>query len=272
MSLVELMMHNVEAGAAILEPVGLTKMESGLWILDDLMKADMDPAEALQHVRAAVKAGHIHPDVERAMTRHIYNDKMLHDMPIGNSYAYSEFKKTPRPGVHVALDMNGMKAINDTHGHQAGDDAIRSYFGAVRSAVDESVGRDQAKVFRNPAEYNVWRHGGDEGQVYLPSHEHALKFAHTLREKMDALPAVGGTHKLSAAVGIGADPASADKALYHAKAQKKLPSGERRWAPGQVPMLAHSLTAGKEGAIALHSEAPPPMPHPVTPKPEQTAA
>ncbi|WP_438039821.1 GGDEF domain-containing protein [Sorangium sp. So ce128] len=53
------------------------------------------------------------------------------------------------------LDMNGLKAINDTHGHAAGDEAIRAFFQAAMSTLGQ-----HGEAYRN---------GGDEVVVTLPS-------------------------------------------------------------------------------------------------------
>lgn len=58
------------------------------------------------------------------------------------------------PIVLCFLDMNGLKAINDTHGHEAGDDAIRSYLRVIADNVSE-VG-------------DAYRCGGDEVVVIIP--------------------------------------------------------------------------------------------------------
>jgi diguanylate cyclase (GGDEF)-like protein len=42
------------------------------------------------------------------------------------------------PVALVYLDMNGLKQINDTHGHDAGDLALKAYFQAVASVVGDS--------------------------------------------------------------------------------------------------------------------------------------
>ena len=54
------------------------------------------------------------------------------------------------------IDMNGLKEVNDTHGHDAGDLALKSYFQAVLSALGD---RGQA-----------YRLGGDEVLIVLPMH------------------------------------------------------------------------------------------------------
>lgn len=55
----------------------------------------------------------------------------------------------------VFSDMNGMKAINDTFSHAAGDVALRAYFDAVASVV-QNLGE-------------AYRRGGDEVVTLLPS-------------------------------------------------------------------------------------------------------
>jgi GGDEF domain-containing protein len=245
-SLVRLMARNARTGAATLRPArGLSKGEG----------ERMGPDTALQHIRAAVQAGHVHPDVERALTRHIYEDKMAPGL--GNKYAFSEFRARRRPGVYISMDGNDFSSINNQHGHDAGDQAIEAFGRASREAMDESVGRGHGKLFRDPDLQDLYRNGGDEFVAHVPSYEHALRFVHALRDKMDALPPIGGTHKLSMSIGLGHSPEHADRALYEAKRQKLTPGGQRAHAVGQTPMLAHSAVPGREGPIALHHEAPP---------------
>jgi diguanylate cyclase (GGDEF)-like protein len=53
------------------------------------------------------------------------------------------------------LDMNGLKVLNDTHGHEAGDEAIRAFFEVVSSVTFEKG--------------DAHRVGGDEVLVTLPN-------------------------------------------------------------------------------------------------------
>lgn len=53
------------------------------------------------------------------------------------------------------LDMNGLGAINNVHGHEAGDDAIRAFFQAVLMTIGQ-----QGDAYRN---------GGDEVVLILPN-------------------------------------------------------------------------------------------------------
>lgn len=202
------------------------------------------PDEALQLIREAVKKGHLHPDVERTMTRHIYEDKMIPG--VGNKYAWEQFHAKGKPGVYLSIDGNDIKSVNDTHGHAAGDGMIRSLGSALKSA---SMKVGNGKLFRS---------GGDEFVAHFPTYEDASHFIRHARNHMDSVPPVNGTHRLSVSFGLGNDYHTADLALYKAKEGKKDPvTGGRLFAPGHVPHLTHSLIPGTEGAVPHPGDAPP---------------
>jgi diguanylate cyclase (GGDEF)-like protein len=214
----------------------LENVKSGLAVLryhtpeSDALRKDepeMEPDEALNHIRAGVKAGHIPPEVERALTRHIYEDKMTPG--IGNKYAYTQFRSQNKPGVYISADANDFKSINDTYGHDAGDEAIKSIGHAIRTAANK-VGN--IKTFRP---------GGDEFVFHAPTHEHAMQLISHIKNHLDAVPPVGGTHSLSVSFGTGADFKEADQNLYNAKARKTDPVTKQRAFPvGKVPHQVHT--------------------------------
>jgi GGDEF domain-containing protein len=222
-----LIIRNLDSGAATLKYKDIQKSVEEDGFFEDLFKADMDPDEALQSVRAAVAAGHIHPDVERALTRHIFEDPMTPG--VGNKFAATKFLAKGKPGIYVSMDGNGMKAINDKFGHEAGDKAIVNFFSAMRTAAN-NVGN--CKLFRS---------GGDEACLYAPTLEHAMNFVRQAQTELDKIPAVGGTYKLTMSFGLGTDPRMSDQALYLAKDKKKDQSGAELYKPGKVPHLMHSL-------------------------------
>jgi diguanylate cyclase (GGDEF)-like protein len=189
------------------EPDVLAKIEPGL-------------SEALAQMRQAVRAGHVHPDALQTLTRHLFQDSMM-PVPCGNKAAYKDFLSRPKPGVHVHLDLNQFKSVNESFGHETGNQAIMSAGKAIRSALDESVGRKNAKLFRT---------GGDEFIAHVPTHEHAARLARALRAKLEAIPAIGGTHHLSTSMGWGPTPEHAESALMDAKAEKNA----KNYAPGQA--------------------------------------
>jgi GGDEF domain-containing protein len=214
----------------------------------------MDIDAAFRHLRAGVAAGHIDPEVERAFTSHVFTDPMT---GIGNQYAYSKFAAQQRPGVYIGGDLNDLKHVNDTHGHEAGDTAIRATAAAYQHAAGK-VGT--VKSFRT---------GGDETVHYAPTLQDAAAFVRHASAHLDAHPPINGVHRVSVSFGLGSDPASADRALYAAKAGKKdALTGARAHAPGRVPNLAYSHVPGAEGPIQLHAESPPrhlvPAPTPPT--------
>ena len=61
----------------------------------------------------------------------------------------------------VALDINGLKQVNDHHGHPRGDELIRAVAGALQDAFAPHPGSLVARV------------GGDEFTVLVPHHEPA---------------------------------------------------------------------------------------------------
>jgi diguanylate cyclase (GGDEF)-like protein len=120
------------------------------------------------------------------------------------------------PSSVIYFDVNGMKQINDTHGHPAGDAALRHVAEILCKNVRESD--------------IVGRLGGDEFGVVLAqtSHDQANAKGEALAEAIGATPLHWGTFRISisAAYGVysfsGADDAqvaieAADKAMYHHK-------------------------------------------------------
>jgi diguanylate cyclase (GGDEF)-like protein len=149
------------------------------------------------------------PEALKVITRNLFVDTII--PTVGNKFAYKDFLSRPREGVHLIIDANDFGQINKTHGHDVGDQAIAALGKTIRASMDESVGRKHGKLFRI---------GGDEFAAFVPSHQHAALFARSLRGKLEGIPAVRGTHRLSVSVGIGHDRENAELALKDAKAVK----------------------------------------------------
>ena len=233
------MLENVRTQKA-----SLRKLDNAIMAEDDmkkfeelyvsLAKADPKLAEALGHVRTQVKSGAIHPDVLKTLTNHIFKDSMT---GLGNAHAYKDFLSRPRQGVHVRLDGRAFGQVNKKYGFETGNEAIKSMFGAVRNALDESVGRKHSKAFRI---------GGDEGHLFLPSKEHAATFVRALKRHMDKIPPINGEHKLAMDVGIGESPATAEHGLIQAKTASKAAN----YQPHEYKNHAYSAIPGSEGHLA----------------------
>jgi diguanylate cyclase (GGDEF)-like protein len=119
----------------------------------------------------------------------------------------------------VLMDIDHFKIYNDTHGHLAGDDALRT--------VAEIL------LAQCRASSIVARYGGEEFVILIPeaSKQDAFTFAERLREAVRVAPFPGGKPgekaSLTLSLGVsawgvdGTDPstliASADMAMYRAK-------------------------------------------------------
>ena len=127
----------------------------------------------------------------------------------------------PRTGQHTAVlfcDIDMFKAINDTHGHAAGDEVLR----ALAERIAQSVRKDDI----------VARIGGDELLVLLTG-VHGLEEATVIAEKIRARaedPVTVGALTLATSLSIGVTlsrsdestddlVARADTAMYRAKEQ-----------------------------------------------------
>lgn len=115
------------------------------------------------------------------------------------------------------LDMNGLKAINDKHGHEAGDDAIRTY---LRVIADNAEGVGEA-----------YRCGGDEVVVVLPgtNAETAATIMAAVLKQLGEEHVKGVQLTASCGVGVAVSPEvqpkafreAVDKMQYQAKAASK---------------------------------------------------
>lgn len=92
--------------------------------------------------------------------------------------------RTDRPISAMLVDVDFFKHLNDTYGHQYGDDCLRKIAGAL------------AKGLRRASDL-IARYGGEEFAVILPetSADHALQHADRLRTRIEEL---GLSHKTSA--------------------------------------------------------------------------
>jgi diguanylate cyclase (GGDEF)-like protein len=134
--------------------------------------------------------------------------------------AESEFLRSQRYRRELSvflIDADHFKAINDTHGHEAGDRTLRALAAACRA------GMRQLDV--------IGRYGGEELVVLLPETSAAVaqETAERLRRSVEQLciPAAMGEIKLSVSIGVAtAGPHTesvaalinqADRALYEAK-------------------------------------------------------
>jgi diguanylate cyclase (GGDEF)-like protein len=146
---------------------------------------------------------------------HLYNSRYL------NLVLRRETKRASRSGRPLSLlfiDLDGFKAVNDTHGHLFGSRALVEAAGLIRASARETD---------VPA-----RFGGDEFAVILPDTggEGAFAVGERIRERVAAhrfLAGDGLNVRLTASVGVATLPdaaasadelvEAADKAMYRVK-------------------------------------------------------
>lgn len=133
---------------------------------------------------------------------------------------WNRARRHEHPLALILLDLDNFKALNDCHGHPAGDDALRR------------VGAYLGEAIRRSGE-TAARYGGEEFAILLPGIDTdiAVRIAESLRHGIERLCIPNhatGTHCVTASCGVAAvipGPdvtiemlvASADRALYAAK-------------------------------------------------------
>jgi diguanylate cyclase (GGDEF)-like protein len=168
-----------------------------------------------------------------------------------------------QPVSLILLDIDHFKRVNDAHGHDAGDAALRLLAGALR---EEVRGVDTAA-----------RYGGEEFAIILPQagEEGALVVAERLRSRIERTE-VPGVGFITASLGVATFPlhassrellvTTADRALYQAKRTGRnrvcspadLPQDELPYAPREADDAAQSLSDMLGETAAACEQTPPP--------------
>lgn len=268
---ITLVLNNLRNGLATISHVGnvAEQMAKSERMFSELAKSTPsysfgDPQGEIDYYRK-LHAANPTPEGEVHLNntvRRYFGDHMMHEagIPIGNRLARDMHVKSRtqagKPNVVVAKDANNFKSINDTYGHDAGNQALYTFGRAMHNAAQKAGG----KVFRT---------GGDEFEVHFDTPEQAYAYTRHFRDEMEQVPHLGGTHKLSMSAGIGTDSVSADKALYEAKRQK---AGH---SLSSIPaVLAHSFHPNKAGVVPtapLEAQKEPPKPTPAASAPKTEA-
>lgn len=155
-----------------------------------------------------------------------------------------------QPGTWALLlvDLDNLKMINDTFGHQAGDELLQSVAQRIRTSVLPD---------------HAFRLGGDEFAVILQEAEAVADLSGTAAKILDAIGVVTscGGHRIQPRATIGGaaflpgDPDAetvhrhADFALYHAKEIGR--GGFVRYWPGIGTAIKHRIEVIQDVDIAL---------------------
>ena len=129
--------------------------------------------------------------------------------------------KEDRDFTILLFDIDFFKRVNDTHGHDIGDEVLKIVVARTRHNLKQGT--------------VVARYGGEEFVVVLPNvnHENAVKIAWQIQKRVEDSPflAKGLEINVTVSIGVASKTANctslpdimknADQALYHAKATGK---------------------------------------------------
>jgi two-component system cell cycle response regulator len=183
---------------------------------DDFVAKPVDFGELLARVRAHLRRAQERDELERRSLLDPLTG-VLNRRGIA-AELNRELHRARRSGAHLSVlmvDVDHFKALNDTHGHQAGDTVLRHVAGALVAAVRVA---DQ-----------VGRYGGDEFLVVLPDTD--LEAATALATRLHAvrlprLALCGAELEVTASIGaatlLGDDTVDslverADRQMYRVK-------------------------------------------------------
>ena len=212
---------------AIADADNTTRLVRGLEIgINDYLTRPIDKNELMARVRTQVRKrryterlrDNVQMSIEMAITdplTGLYNRRYM-ESHIGTLVEQAVTRG--KPLTVLVLDIDYFKSINDTHGHDAGDDVLREFAVRIRKAIR---GIDLA-----------CRYGGEEFVVVMPETDMAVAtvVAERLRRRIasDPFPIQQGARVVDVTISIGIaalgrdDDAArvikrADQALYRAK-------------------------------------------------------
>ena len=213
---------------AIAEPDNSARMLRGLDIgVNDYLMRPIDKHELLARARSQVRKrryterlrDNVQISIEMAITDALTGLFNRRYMENHLTTLVEQASARGKPLAVLALDIDYFKSINDTHGHDAGDDVLRDFALRIKRSIR---GIDLA-----------CRSGGEEFIIVMPETDMAVAamVAERLRRRIAAEPFAisGGTRTIPVTLSIGIaalrgrddSPASllkrADQALYRAK-------------------------------------------------------
>lgn len=214
----------------VLKPQGIKTLVTGPLILNGayigFFGVDNPPVEMMEEISEIIRLLMFFlselvatRDNQRRLVDYSYHDALT---DVGNRRALREFERdsldTSRPYGFVMCDVNGLKAVNDKEGHEAGDAMIKN----VASALSEVFGRD-----------NVYRMGGDEFAVYTyeeyrQTFESKIEKVRGLVEQKGIHVALGGSFAQYGDKDYNSRKMEADKRMYDEKRQFYRDANDRR--------------------------------------------
>ncbi len=194
--------------------------------VNDYILRPIDPNELVARVLTQIKRKRFNDHLRRNL-QHTMELAVVDGLTGLNNRRYLDnhlkilFDRAAARGrpISICITVDRFKTVNDTYGHDVGDEVLREFAARIRSAVR---GADLA-----------CRYGGEEFVVVMPdtSMEHAIGVAERLREIVEGEPfyvrSIDRELRITASLGIATNSPSvvlpdqllkqADKALYEAK-------------------------------------------------------
>ncbi|MCB1479748.1 MAG: PleD family two-component system response regulator [Rhodobiaceae bacterium] len=212
----------------VVDPDDNARLMRGLDLgVNDYITRPVDPNELVARVVTQIKrrryAERLRDNVQMSVTMAVTDSLTgLHNRRYMESHLQTLVEKAQekrRPLSLLVLDIDHFKAVNDTYGHDAGDEVLKEFARRVRKAVR---GLDLA-----------CRMGGEEFVIVMPETDIgvAVRVGERIRATVagDPFPINGGTRAIDVTVSIGASTLAAgsdtaellmkraDEALYNAK-------------------------------------------------------
>ena len=168
-------------------------------------------------------------------------------------------RRSERGFCLLMIDLDGLKAVNDSYGHHRGDEVLRLLGAVIRHSIRLVD--------------TAYRYGGDEFLVLLPETDFAGAFvvAEKIRAGTEEMGLAAGDGELLTSVSIGLVSCpedgttaeelmiAADRAMYQAKSLgKNQVSGNPR--PRRLPFTQAEVLAAAHGEPAPAATAPTPAP------------
>ena len=214
----------------VLKPQGIRTLVTGPLMLDGeyigFFGVDNPPPQMMQEVSEIMKLLMYflsemisQRDGHRQLVDYSYHDALT---GVGNRRAIRKFEKeeldTSRSYGFVMCDINGLKTVNDTGGHAAGDELIRT----VASCLTDAFGDE-----------NVYRMGGDEFAVYAYE-DSEQAFESRIEGFRSAVSRKGAHVAIGSSYAEGGDPnyqtrrTEADSKMYEEKRRFYRDGNDRR--------------------------------------------
>jgi two-component system cell cycle response regulator len=212
----------------VAEPDSNARVARGLEIgVNDYLVRPLEMNELLARVRTQIKRkryaerlrDNVQMSIEAAITDALTGLHNRRYMEIHLNSLVEQAASRGKPIAVLVLDIDYFKAINDTHGHDAGDDVLREFAMRIRKSI-RNIDLD-------------CRYGGEEFVIVMPETDTgvAAMVGERLRRSIggEPFPVQQGTKLLNVTLSIGiaalngpGDTAAAllkraDQALYRAK-------------------------------------------------------